>query len=512
MEQEGNLYGGFGIYGTLYKTELDRDIEAANFSDFRSMSVPIDMSLMNTALHIAAMKGDTDFLNDMSCHISAQQLEIRNSYGLTSLHYAALFGRIEFAKGLLSINRKLLLITDNGGINTPLILAAYAGQKDLIMYLYSETALEDLTSQSSSALLTSLITADMYGLAGDLVRRSNKLDIYSWKIALQELAKRPQAFERQINIVPRLIFSSCQRMNRRGQNFLLRLVPGLKTLYEEKLRSSDARDLLNELFYKLRIADIDDEVVEILATSLTLAAEFGVVEFFDMAFQKAGRILGYFGPRWLPLIKIVVINRRLRILDLLSKKIIGRPLVGGFLDDSRNTILHWATVPGAIFRLQAELQWFKGVEKFVSPSYTNQTNLEGETARALFNKEHRQLIVEGEKWTKEMASSCSFIAALIITVSFAAAFTVPGGNKDNVGIPVFLSDHTFMLFVVSDTVAFFGATASLLSFLRFFTLNSTEDALMLLPDTMISRLTTLFISVFAMMLAFIAAIVIMFHD
>ncbi|XP_019053211.1 PREDICTED: uncharacterized protein LOC104596680 isoform X2 [Nelumbo nucifera] len=467
MEQEGNLYGGFGIYGTLYKTELDRDIEAANFSDFRSMSVPIDMSLMNTALHIAAMKGDTDFLNDMSCHISAQQLEIRNSYGLTSLHYAALFGRIEFAKGLLSINRKLLLITDNGGINTPLILAAYAGQKDLIMYLYSETALEDLTSQSSSALLTSLITADMY---------------------------------------------ACQRMNRRGQNFLLRLVPGLKTLYEEKLRSSDARDLLNELFYKLRIADIDDEVVEILATSLTLAAEFGVVEFFDMAFQKAGRILGYFGPRWLPLIKIVVINRRLRILDLLSKKIIGRPLVGGFLDDSRNTILHWATVPGAIFRLQAELQWFKGVEKFVSPSYTNQTNLEGETARALFNKEHRQLIVEGEKWTKEMASSCSFIAALIITVSFAAAFTVPGGNKDNVGIPVFLSDHTFMLFVVSDTVAFFGATASLLSFLRFFTLNSTEDALMLLPDTMISRLTTLFISVFAMMLAFIAAIVIMFHD
>ena len=40
---------------------------------------------------------------------------------------------------------------------------------------------------------------------------------------------------------------------------------------------------------------------------------------------------------------------------------------------------------------------------------------------------------EGETWVKGTATSSTVVGALIITIMFAAAITIPGGNNQNTG-------------------------------------------------------------------------------
>ncbi|RVW19191.1 hypothetical protein CK203_093862 [Vitis vinifera] len=53
-------------------------------------------------------------------------------------------------------------------------------------------------------------------------------------------------------------------------------------------------------------------------------------------------------------------------------------------------------------------------------------------------------------------------AALIATVVFAAAITIPGGNHDDTGIPNFSKENTFKVFAVSDALSLFLSIASVL--------------------------------------------------
>ncbi|KAK0579795.1 hypothetical protein LWI29_031546 [Acer saccharum] len=61
----------------------------------------------------------------------------------------------------------------------------------------------------------------------------------------------------------------------------------------------------------------------------------------------------------------------------------------------------------------------------------------------LFSEEHRRLVREG-KMDESPASSCMLVATLIATVMFAAAFTIPGGNDNITGRPIFLHYRSFM--------------------------------------------------------------------
>ncbi|KAJ0007949.1 hypothetical protein Pint_29111 [Pistacia integerrima] len=91
-------------------------------------------------------------------------------------------------------------------------------------------------------------------------------------------------------------------------------------------------------------------------------------------------------------------------------------------------------------------------------------------------------------------------------VVFAAAFTVPGGNN-TVGIPLFLQQPSFLVFAVSDALALFSSTASLLMFLGILTSRyAEEDFLNSLPKKLIIGLITLFLSIASMMVAFGATI------
>ncbi|KAJ0008168.1 hypothetical protein Pint_29124 [Pistacia integerrima] len=160
--------------------------------------------------------------------------------------------------------------------------------------------------------------------------------------------------------------------------------------------------------------------------------------------------------------------------------------------------------------MQRELQWFKAVESYVHPSLQEQRNGHGKTPREVFTKEHEKLVEKGEKWMKDTASSCSVVAALIITVVFAAAFTVPCGNKEN-GTPIFLHNIAFIVFAISDALALFSSISSVLMFLAILTSRySEDDFLKSLPKKLMVGLITLFFSIASMMVAFGATFYIVF--
>lgn len=52
-------------------------------------------------------------------------------------------------------------------------------------------------------------------------------------------------------------------------------------------------------------------------------------------------------------------------------------------------------------------------------------------------------MVEAEISMKALASSCTVVGALIVTIMFAASFTIPGGNDDTTGFPILIDENLF---------------------------------------------------------------------
>ena len=136
------------------------------------------------------------------------------------------------------------------------------------------------------------------------------------------------------------------------------------------------------------------------------------------------------------------------------------------------------------------------MESIVPPWTIEHTNSKFMTPAQQFTKDHKELVIEGEKWMKDTATSCSVVGALIVTIMFAAAFTVPGGTDQNTGFPMFLHKKIFMLFILSDAISLFSSTTSVLMFLGILTSRyAEEDFLKSLPKKMIIGLSTLFFSI-----------------
>jgi hypothetical protein len=66
------------------------------------------------------------------------------------------------------------------------------------------------------------------------------------------------------------------------------------------------------------------------------------------------------------------------------------------------------------------------------------------------NKERNK---EKEDVLSKARESHLVVAALIATVTFAAAFTVPGGYKSNQGTAILAKKNAFIAFIISDTIS-----------------------------------------------------------
>nr|GMD92779.1 ankyrin repeat-containing protein NPR4-like [Ipomoea batatas] len=153
------------------------------------------------------------------------------------------------------------------------------------------------------------------------------------------------------------------------------------------------------------------------------------------------------------------------------------------------------------------------VKKITPPYFLSYLNNDGKTPSMVFTEEHKLLKEAGEKWMKDTANSCTIAAALIVTVVFAAAITVPGGNSGENGLPIFSNHNAFTIFAFSNAASLFTSTTSLLVFLSILTSRfAEEDFLYALPKRLIIGLFTLFFSIIFMMIAFSSTVYLVFGN
>ncbi|KAI3850586.1 hypothetical protein MKW92_046981 [Papaver armeniacum] len=300
-----------------------------------------------------------------------------------------------------------------------------------------------------------------------------------------------------------------------------------KELYDDKVKHKQAEALVKSIFKNTMNKR---EVVDFFEGSniMKMAIRHGSVEFVEVCIQLFPYLVWYkMGEEHM--LQMAIAERNETILNLICKTTEKDKIdLVSRCDDKENTLLHYAaklapsaqlnSVSGAYLQMQREIQWFKGVENMISEKDRYKRNNNGDTARNIFTEEHKKLKESGEKWLKDTSGSCMVVAALIATVAFASAFTVPGGNisdsnSSKNGIPVFLKENSFMVFAVADAMALFSSITSVLMFLAIYTSRYAEiDFLKSLPNKLIIGLVTLFISMASVLIAFGASLFIVLGE
>ncbi|KAI3950586.1 hypothetical protein MKW92_053689 [Papaver armeniacum] len=304
----------------------------------------------------------------------------------------------------------------------------------------------------------------------------------------------------------------------------------IKNLKNKKSMHEQATSLVKQMVVHIGEAANRSQTIEFLKDNpniMKAAIRHGITEFMVECLAEFIYLADYRLPEQ-NIIEMAIAERNELMVNLICKSTIKKIDLVSRIDNDGNTILHYAAklappaqlnlVPGVAIQMQRELQWFKGVESIMSENDRFKRNKKGETAQFVFSEEHKKLVKEGEDWMKDTSGSCMIVTALIATVAFAAAFTVPGGNISDSnnpknGIPVFLGKDTFTVFVVADTVALTSSVTSVLMFLAIYTSRYAEvDFLRSLPQKLIIGLATLFISMAAILVAFCASLFIVVGD
>ncbi|XP_042487981.1 uncharacterized protein LOC122068154 isoform X2 [Macadamia integrifolia] len=497
-----------------------------------------------TALHIAAGARRVEFVEELVKWMQPHDLVLKNKFDNTALCFAAASGITQIAKVMVAKNPTLLAVRGCKRM-TPLNISALLGNRDMVWYLYSATGDSVLTEEDRISLLIATITTNLFDVALDLLNKYPSLAIArdgNGETALHALARKPSAFasgcnfgvwQRFIYLCDHVEVSNIARDEKDQQvarvqclNGLLwktlnLLVPSVMLVHDTKVMNIQALEVVKFIWNEILLLK-SWQISSILAEPsrpLFTAAELGIVEFITVLIQSYPDLIWKIDDESRSIFHTAVAYRQEKIFNLIYDIGALKDLIASYVDSNGNNMLHLAatlapssrlnTISGAALQMQREYQWFKEVEKIVLPLYTETKNLEVRTPAMMFTEEHANLVKQGEKWMKNTASSCMVVATLIATVVFAAAFTVPGGNNNTNGTPIFIEAKSFMVFAISDALALFSSATSVLMFLSILTSRyAEEDFAKSLPKRMTIGLATLFVSIATMMIAFSATLAI----
>ncbi|KAI3495760.1 hypothetical protein L1887_38106 [Cichorium endivia] len=503
----------------------------------------------NTVLHVAASTTKKPKLLQKLLQMTkgdTQPLEMRNSSGGTMLHVAVIVGNTKTAAMLIALNPDFLLTKDN---NNQMPLAIALSNMDTKMAEYLLIQIRILTwhdhtlffERSGVELLAILISSKNFRLANEFVEHYRTFDDDTVLMAIA------QNFPNELNIVEKYIGTSI--MSKRVEEVLISVLDGMikrcvtycgswaEILFRLFFFGFHLIVMFFPLMYQMlawpfiKRVRIYGDAMELLPkvcklikdTQWDASHNYYKNSIFEAtgqnAYEVVEAIVGFFPSAiWVTnqdghnIIQYAVINRSEKVYNLLYQMSEHRNIYRTMKDDYLNNLLHLAgrlaptnkldLIPGAFLQIQRELQWFKEVQGFVSPLNAKQKNFFNETPQMVFTREHGDLVMEGEKWLKATAESYTITAALITTIVFAAAITVPGGNNQDTGIPMFTNNTAFTVFAISDAISLLTAVTSLLMFLSILTARYAEqDFLFKLPTKLIIGLVTLFISATAMLVA-----------
>ncbi|KAK0602629.1 hypothetical protein LWI29_035395 [Acer saccharum] len=479
-----------------------------NFKEFKNIlndqEKRLDTSLLRmpitkgraTILHVAAGARQKTFVKEIIKSIEPwdqemvlETLLIQDPKGQTSFCFAAAAGDVEIAKIMVNripnLNKAILRDQANRRMTqTPLYQAVMFGRKEMASYLYEET--ENFWKQHGweqkeiNVLFFMSISTDLYDMALKLLNSHPELAVSrnedNDETALHMLARKPKSM------------------------------------------TSQALELVRCLWEKVTTKQ-DTEVEGLITRPTKLwfdAAKSGNSKFLALVVGSYPDLILRLDENDSSIFHIAISRRHTNIFKLIYEMGFDKVLLAAYEDCQGNNILHLAgkfpnerpasIVPGAALEMQRELLLFEAVEMIVQPSLRDVQNLDGDTPKKLFTTSHKDLQKRGEQWMKTTAKSCMLVATLIATVVFAAAFTIPGGNNQQVGRPIYLDKTFFKVFAASDAIALSSSSISIMIFLSILTSRyEEEDFRMWLPLKLMFGLLTLFISVISMTIAFSSA-------
>ncbi|CAA2997755.1 ankyrin repeat-containing At5g02620-like [Olea europaea subsp. europaea] len=410
-----------------------------------------------TILHIAATAKQTSLVHKLVKNFDKSDLELLNNERNTAFCFATVLGVIEIVKVMYEKNNNLPTIRSSWVEKTPLEMAILLRKRKMVEYLYPITPRKDLKPEEIRDIFLTTIQADIF----------QKDILTSNEIQASELGNRPWE---QITKLP----------------------------YSDRVKLVKKPKIFHD------------------------AAKIGNVEFLTLLTHSYPDLIWKVNKKKHSIFHVAVINRQEKVFRLIYQTGADKDLITFLTDDNENNILHLAgemeppsrlnIVSRAALQMQRELLWFKEVEKIVSNPLLDMKNNDGKTPRELFSQKHKELRQDGEKWMKDTASSCMVVATLIATVAFAAAFTVPGGNNE-IGTPVFLKNKRFTVFVISNAVAMFSSTTSIMMFLSILTSRYTEDDFLFsLPAKLMVGLISRFASIVCVVLTFSATFFLVYNE
>ncbi|KAF5454992.1 hypothetical protein F2P56_024612 [Juglans regia] len=247
-------------------------------------------------------------------------------------------------------------------------------------------------------------------------------------------------------------------------------------------------------------------------TPILLAAKNGITEIVERILDVCPIAINDVNADNKNIVLLAVEYRQPKVLyELLRRRNISKESMFRQLDKEGNGALHLAAtlgdkqpwrIPGAALQMQWENKWYEYVRDSMRRNFFPLYNKEGKTPSDLFTETHKDLVKNGSKWLTSTSQSCSVVAALIATVAFTASTTVPGGF-DSTGIPALENKPGFDLFAVSSLVALCFSITALVMFLAILTSRYQErDFGRNLPRKLLLGLTSLFVSIAAMLISF----------
>ncbi|KAF3456060.1 hypothetical protein FNV43_RR00703 [Rhamnella rubrinervis] len=464
------------------------------FGNADDMNRVINPSQSETTLHIATLARQERFVKKLVRKLKPEDLEAANSLSNNALNYAAVSGNVNIAKFLVNAGTERLRYPNTE--TPPLVMASSFSNPNMIRYLFAKTDVRygNWTVDQQAELFHNCMAVGLYDVAlkmldmqiPNLATTRNKNN----ETALHVLARTPSAFGNEsepAGLLKRFLSSSIELVEKL-----------LKYSHHGKNQITSSTTFFQELLFA--------------------AAEEGNVDFIIILFHLDPNLLFTRHNEYGSIFHVAVRQRHEKIFNLLSELGTFKNFMAVRITEvGENSLLHLAatlapqdkldTVRGAALQMHRELLWFKEVEKIVPISYRYIKNSEGDTPREIFAKTHQGLREKGEKWMKDTAKSSMVVATLIATVMFASALSVPGGFNQSggtaAGQPVLLEDKAFTVFWISVAISVLTSSASILMFLSILTSRYAEkDFLKSVPVKMLIGLTSLFVSIASMMVAF----------
>ncbi|PWA74038.1 Ankyrin repeat-containing protein [Artemisia annua] len=510
----------FGTCVPLYQASISGDWKAAReILDKRPELVRYAITEGNdTALHVAASAEETKltkrFVRNLVNMMTLEDLEIQNKNDNTAFCLAATAGNIKMVEIMLEYNPRLLTIAGSKGM-LPLYMSALQGRHNTVKYLYAafdKICSRFWTDENWGWMLLGCVECDFFDVALQIVKDHPEL---SSDRSIGVLARKPDAFKRaEKNLIRRIIHSimSMRSAHEEEDTDALKL---LKIIWGQTLRrreKSEIDRILNGpphptdegILYRFRI--------------LFVAAEMGNTRFVVELLRAYPDLIWEKNDDEHTIFHIAVMHRHQGIYNLLYEIGSRKDRITDIEDRDNNNMLHLLALTtvkmrshttGASLLMQRELLWFKEVEKMLPAHMRENKNVHDQSPYEIFSEKNADLVTRGLDWMKD----CMVVATLIVTVAFAAAFTIPGAYDQTHGLPIFIHDRTFLVFVIADAFSLFSSSTSLLVFLSILTCrHGQRDFMYSLPSKLMLGLVTLFFSVAAMMVTFSASFFVLYRN